>query len=158
MTTVVTISAQYLIFAVILIAVIAAAFSKKELWWSIIKLAVLSFGLAFLLAYIAGLIYYDTRPFIAEHIEPLVPHAANNGFPSDHTLAAMVTAAVIFVYCRWWGILLGALAILVGVARIYADLHYTVDIIASITIAIIATFVAWLTLRKVDRKFKHSAR
>lgn len=157
MTTLITITAQYLIFAVILMAVIAAAFSSKELWWSIIKLTVLSFGLAFLLAYIAGLLYYDTRPFVVEHIEPLVPHVASNGFPSDHTLAAMVAAAVIFVYRRWWGILLGVLAILVGVARVYADLHYPVDIIGSIVIAVIATFIAWLILRKVDKKFRYKS-
>jgi undecaprenyl-diphosphatase len=156
MTTLVTITGQYLIFVVAVIAIIAAIFSKKELWWSIVKLAVLSFGLGFLIAYIAGLLYYDARPFVVQHIEPLIPHEANNGFPSDHTLAAMVTAAVIFVYRRWWGVLLGVLGILVGVARIYAELHYPVDIVASIFIAVITTFCAWLILRKFDRKFKSS--
>ncbi|MGD0780421.1 MAG: phosphatase PAP2 family protein [Dehalococcoidales bacterium] len=156
MTELITIAGQYLIIVVGLIAVVATIFSEKTVRWSIIKLVILSFGLAFLIAYIAGMLYYDTRPFVVENIQPLIPHLPDNGFPSDHTLAATVTAAVIFVYRRKLGILLGVLGILVGVARIAAHLHYPIDVVASILIAVIATFCAWLTLKKFDRRFKSS--
>jgi undecaprenyl-diphosphatase len=152
----ITVIAQYLIIIVGLIAVVATVFSEKAVRWSIIKLAVLSLGIAFLIAYIAGMLYYDARPFVVEHIEPLISHQPDNGFPSDHTLAAMVTAAVIFVYRRKLGILLGILGIIVGIARIAAQLHYPIDIIVSILIAVIATFCAWLILKKLDRRFKRS--
>jgi len=157
MTVLITITAQYLIFVVVLIAIIVALLSEKKVRWSIIKLALLSFGLAFLIAYIAGLLYYNDRPFVVEHIEPLISHQPDNGFPSDHTLAAMTAAAVIFVYRRKLGILLGVLGLLVGIARIMAHLHYPVDIVASVFIAVIATFCAWLILKKFDRRFKRSA-
>jgi undecaprenyl-diphosphatase len=68
----------------------------------------------------------------------------------------MVAAAVIFVYRRKVGILLGVLGILVGVARVMAYLHHPIDIVASILIAVIATFCAWLILKKSDRKFRSS--
>jgi undecaprenyl-diphosphatase len=150
------VTGQYLIIIVGLIAILVTVFSEKAIRWSIIKLAVLSLGIAFLIAYIAGMLYYDARPFVVEHIEPLISHQPDNGFPSDHTLAAMVTAAVIFVYRRKLGILLGVLGIGVGIARIAAQLHYPIDIIGSILIAVIATFCAWLILKKLDRRFKRS--
>ncbi len=158
MSVFIAITGQYLIIVVGLIAIVAIILSEKSTWWSIIKLAILSFGIALLIAYIAGILYYDTRPFVVEHIEPLISHQPNNGFPSDHTLIAMVAAAVIFVYRRKLGILLGVLGILVGVARIMAYLHYPIDIVASIFIAFIATFCAWLVLKKFDRKFRRSPR
>jgi undecaprenyl-diphosphatase len=154
MTVLITIAGQYLIIVVGLIAVVATIFSEKTVRWSIIKLAILSFGLAFLIAYIAGILYYDARPFAVENIQPLIPHLPDNGFPSDHTLAATVTAAVIFVYRRKLGILLGVLGILVGVTRIMAYLHHPIDIVASILIAVIATFCALQILKKLDRRFK----
>jgi membrane-associated phospholipid phosphatase len=156
MNEIITVTAQYLIYIVGLIAIVVTLFSEKTVRWSIIKLAILSFGLAFLIAYIAGVLYYDARPFVVDHLEPLIPHAPNNGFPSDHTLAAMVTAAVIFVYRRRLGIVLGLLGILVGVARIMAYLHHPIDVVASILIAFSATFFAWLVLKKLDRRFKPS--
>jgi undecaprenyl-diphosphatase len=156
MSVLIPITAQYLIIIVGLIAVVATVFSEKSVRFSIIKLAVLSFGIAFLIAYIAGLLYYNARPFVVDNIEPLIAHQANNGFPSDHTLAAMVAAAVMFVYRRKLGILLGLLGILVGIARIMAYLHHPIDIVASILIAVSVTFFAWLILRKFDRRFKRS--
>jgi undecaprenyl-diphosphatase len=156
MTVLITIAGQYLIIVVGLIAVVATIFSEKTVRWSIIKLAILSFGLAFLIAYIAGILYYDARPFVVENIQPLIPHLPDNGFPSDHTLAATVAAVVIFVYRRKLGILLGVLGILVGVARIMAYLHHPIDIVASILIAVIATLCAWLILKNFDRRFKSS--
>jgi undecaprenyl-diphosphatase len=157
MTVLITIAGQYLVFVVLLIAIIVAILSEKTARWSIIKLAILSFGLAFLLAYIASLIYYDARPFVVDQVEPVIPHSPDNGFPSDHTLVAMTAAAVIFVYRRKLGILLGVLGILVGVARVFAGLHHSVDIVASVFIAVIAASCAWLILRKIDRNFKSSS-
>jgi undecaprenyl-diphosphatase len=157
MSVFIVITGQYFIFVVALIALIITIFSEKEVRWSIIKLAILSFGIAFLIAYIAGLLYYDARPFVVEHIEPLISHQPDNGFPSDHTLIAIVTASVIFVYRHKLGILLGVLGILVGVARILAYLHHPVDIVASVLISVIATFGAWLILKKFDQRFISSS-
>ena len=57
-----------------------------------------------------------------------------------------------FVYRRKLDILLG---VLVGIARIMVHLHYPIDIAGSILIAIIATFCAWMILKKLDRRFRH---
>lgn len=152
MDTLIVIGARYVIIAVGLLAVIATLLSQRTVRCNIIKLTLLSFPIAFLLALIADHLYYDTRPFVVEHIEPLIPHEAGNGFPSDHTLYAMVAATTLFVYRRKLGIFLGILAILIGVSRVMADVHYPIDIVGSIMIAIVATGLAWIIIKKVFRK------
>ena len=149
---VVIFTAKYLLFILAAIFVIATFLSRKSVRNSILKLAVFAFPLAYIIALIAGSLFYDTRPFVVEHVQPLIPHQPDNGFPSDHTLLAMVAAATMFVYRRNVGVLLAVLAILVGVSRVIAKVHHPVDIIASIAIAIIATFVAWLIVKKIFKR------
>ena len=147
--------AQYLVIVSGLIAVIAAVFSEKTVRNNIIKLAILSFVIAFLVAFVAGALYYDPRPFAAGNIEPLFPHQADNGFPSDHTLIAMVISSTVFVFRRKLGIVLGILGILVGISRVLSHVHHPIDIVGSVFIAIVATYIAWLVLRKVDKSFRN---
>lgn len=143
--------AKYLILVVALASAVFTLLSQRMVRNNILKLAVLSFPIAFLVALIASHFYYDTRPFVAENVEPLIPHAADNGFPSDHTLYAMVAAAIVFAYNRTIGILLVILAILVGVSRVMARVHYPVDIVGSMATAVAATSVGWIILKRVAR-------
>jgi undecaprenyl-diphosphatase len=152
MDTLIVIGAKYLLFVVAFLAVTATFLSGKTVRCNIIRLALLSFPIAYLLAFIAGQLFYDTRPFVVEHVEPLIPHGADNGFPSDHTLFAMVAAATIFVYRRKLGVFLGIVAVLVGVSRVFARLHYPVDIIGSMALAIAATGIAWIIVRRFFSK------
>ncbi len=153
MDTLIKIAGEYLIVAVGLIGVAAALLSKGKVRTGIIKLAILSFPIAFLAAWVAGHLYYDTRPFVVENVQPIIHHPPDNGFPSDHTLYAMVTAAVVFAYHRKIGLFLGILGIIIGIARVAGKVHHPVDIIGSIAIALAATGIAWLILRRVDRGF-----
>jgi membrane-associated phospholipid phosphatase len=64
----------------------------------------------------------------------------------------MVAAATIFVYRRKLGVFLGIVAVLVGVSRVFARLHYPVDIIGSMALAIAATGIAWIIVRRFFSK------
>lgn len=152
MDTLIIIGAKYAIIAVALLALVTTLLSERKVRCNIIKLAVLSFPIAFLLALLASHLYYDTRPFVVEHIEPLIPHEADNGFPSNHTLYAMVAATTLFVYRRKPGVFLAILAILIGVSRVMADVHYPIDIVGSILIAIVATGLAWIMIKKLCKR------
>ena len=152
MDALVIFGSKYLILAVGFIAVVATLFSERTVRNNILKLAILSFAIAFLIAFIAGYLFYDSRPFVVENVKPLIPHEPDNGFPSDHTLAAMVAATTLFVYHRKLGVLLVALAILVGVSRILARVHYPIDIAGGSAIAIAATCISWTILRYLFKK------
>ncbi len=152
MNSLIIIGAKYPIFAIIFIALAATALSEKTIRNRLVKLALLAIPIAFLIAFTGGQLFYNTRPFVVEHTEPLIAHVADNGFPSDHTLLAMVGAAVVFVYRRKLGVFLGILAVIVGVSRVFAKVHYPIDIVGSIVMAIAATCIAWTILRKFSKQ------
>jgi undecaprenyl-diphosphatase len=147
--TLVVFCAKYLIFILASIFVIVTLLSSRPSRNGILKLAILAFPLAYIMALIASHLFYDTRPFVVEHVQPLIPHQPDNGFPSEHTLLGMVAASSVFVYHRKLGVLLAVLGILVGVSRVIAKVHHPVDIVASIAIALAATLLAWIVVRKI---------
>lgn len=103
---------------------------------------------------IFGFFYNNPRPYVVEHIKPLIEHTADNGFPSGHTLISMTASAITFVYNRKLGIILGVLAIIVGGARVLAKVHHPVDILGSVVLAIGATYICLVLLKKVLPKVK----
>jgi membrane-associated phospholipid phosphatase len=141
--------ARYLICIIAVLAVVVALVSGRTARTRMIALAIVAFPVALLLTWVAGHLYYHTRPFVIEGVQPLIPHEPDNGFPSDHTMLAMTTSAIMFVYHRKVGLLLGILAILIGVSRVIAKLHYPIDILAGAAIAIASTGIAWMTLKRL---------
>ncbi len=92
----------------------------------------------FLLAKIGGALIDDPRPFVALHRSPLIPHEADNGFPSDHTLLGVSLALLILPVTRWLSLVALVAAILVGCARVACLIHSPLDIVGSIGMAVIA--------------------
>jgi membrane-associated phospholipid phosphatase len=105
-------------------------------------------GVAFLLAQIGTHLIDSPRPFLVSGQPPLIPSSVDNGFPSDHTLLLAVAAAVITLTNRWWGLLFWGLAVVVGLARIYAGVHHLVDVAGSLAIVLVA-FGVFLLLRQI---------
>ncbi len=110
--------------------------TNKNKFKSFILLSVISFPLIYLVAKLLGMIISDPRPFLITHTKPLIDSAIDNGFPSDHTLLTMALASIVFLYNRKLGIFLTVLALLVGIARVFAGVHHWLDIFGSICIAI----------------------
>lgn len=98
--------------------------------------------LAYAVARLGGLFVYHEQPFAVQGFEPLLPHAIDNSFPSDHMLVASVVAAVVSLRHRSVGLSLWIIAGVIGLARVAAGLHYPIDIIAAALIAVGAVFVA----------------
>lgn len=135
--------AKYLYLVIVAAAIVYIFFQSKELRWKIILCAAIALPLIYIVAKIVGYFYYDSRPFVVGEFTPLIPHSADNGFPSDHTLFASALAAVIFFFNRKLGIVLFALAFLVGVARVLAGVHHFIDIFGSIVIASVTTYIVF---------------
>ena len=107
-------------------------------------LSILSFLLITLVGKTLGFIISSPRPFVTENIQPLIDHAANNGFPSAYTLITIAIASVIFAYNNKLGIVLFAIALLVGTARVLAYIVHPIDIIGSALIGTSVTAVVFL--------------
>ena len=92
--------------------------------------ALISYGVALL----AGLLYYDPRPFVQGHFTPLIAHDAENGFPSDHALLVGCLSVIFSFFNRRLSIFLWTITLLVAYARVYVGVHHFVDVIASLII------------------------
>ncbi|OHA92170.1 MAG: hypothetical protein A3J09_01620 [Candidatus Zambryskibacteria bacterium RIFCSPLOWO2_02_FULL_51_21] len=118
----------------------------------LIYAAILTFALAFVLSNIARALYFNPRPFVVGGFEPLIPHAPDNGFPSDHALLFSAIASVAMFLDKRLSILLWILAAAVGFYRVYAGIHHVIDILASFGISILSAYVAYAIIHKLWNK------
>lgn len=142
MNSLIIFAAKYLIYILILIAAGYIAAQNKKRQKEILFLAAIILPVSYVVAKIASFFYYDPRPFVVGGFTPLIPHAADNGFPSDHTLLASAVAAVIFGFHKKFGTLLFVLAVLVGLGRVLAGVHHGLDVAGSIIITVTVAFSA----------------
>jgi undecaprenyl-diphosphatase len=122
------------------------------------KLAAVSAGFAGALALLAngvlGHLWYHARPF-ADHPKQtvlLVHHGADNSFPSDHASLAFAVAFAVLMFHRRLGIVLVAVAVGVGLDRIFVGVHYPVDVAASILVGLGAALVVTIPGRPYVRR------
>ncbi len=143
--------AEYLIAlpAIVLIVYFFLSPRIRRRWLALIS--VVSFPLAYAVGKVAGMFYNNPRPFVSDHIVPLVQHVSDNGFPSDHTLFAATMASVMFIFNRRFGIALYVIAIIIGISRVLAGVHHVVDIVGG---ALIAPVVVYITYRFLGRWFR----
>ncbi len=95
-------------------------------------------GVAYLLSKLATDLVSDPRPFIETGLPALIPSATDNGFPSDHTLLLGIVAATLYLVSWRVGLVFLGLAVIVGLARVYARVHHLADVLGSLLIVAIA--------------------
>lgn len=147
MTVLIKLCAQYLFAGAPLIvaAVLRAVPSerRRRLVLTAVVVAVLSVAMV----KVAGALYYDPRPFVAHHTVPLLPHQADNGFPSDHTTLTFDCAFLLLPYSAPAAAAAAAIGLAVGSARVMAGIHSPLDIIAGILFAALANLIARMLMR-----------
>jgi undecaprenyl-diphosphatase len=112
---------------------------------------------AVLLAKIAAKLYYYPRPFVTEHVKPLISHPADNGFPSDHALLTMTLTAITYYFSRKIAAIMLVFTILVGVARVLAKVHSPIDIAAGWAIGIVGAVAGYYAMRLLQKKYMKQA-
>lgn len=87
--------------------------------------------LATALDLVLGHFIHDRRPFVVLDTAPLVPHGNDNSFPSDHSaVAAYIAMSLVYLDATPWALVATVFALLIGLARVYALLHWPSDIVA----------------------------
>lgn len=120
--------------------VLAVAPQKDRVRFAV--LGTLGGAIAFVLSRLVKLMYFSSRPFTVDGIPPIIPHEADNGFPSDHALLAFTLAAIIYTQNRKVGIAFFIFAALIGIARVFLHIHSPIDIIGSLAISLITVLAA----------------
>jgi undecaprenyl-diphosphatase len=141
MNTLLLFGTKYLYLFIIAIAIVYFALQPRKKQKDIIILSTIYLPLSYIFAKIIGYFYYNPRPFVIGHFQPLVAHIADNGFPSDHMLLSSAIASILFIYNKKIGLLAWIIAFFVGLSRVSAGLHHWTDIIGSALIAILVMLI-----------------
>ncbi|HUY05245.1 MAG TPA: phosphatase PAP2 family protein [Candidatus Paceibacterota bacterium] len=143
-------TARYLFVLPIIVLGIYFIMRPRSEWKRMTLFAIPAGLLAYALGVLGGHFYFNPRPFVVLHFTPLIPHAPDNGFPSDHTLFVSAFATVGMFWSKRLGITLWAIAILVGAARVYTGLHHPIDVLGGMAFALIGVS-GWYAVLKYAR-------
>jgi undecaprenyl-diphosphatase len=135
--------ASYLYIVLLFIALVWFLFQTRAAKLEMISWGIVALPVMYILLIIAGVVYYNARPFDVGHFTPLIPHSPDNGFPSDHTLLCSATSSIVFFYNKKMSAVLWASTALVGASRVYTGLHHATDITASVLLATIVGYLTW---------------
>jgi len=145
--------AKYLYLFAIAAAIIYFFKQPKAIRKEIAVLAVIALPAIYLVAKAIAFFYYDPRPFVLGNFTPLIPHAADNGFPSDHTLLAAAFAAIFYPFNKKFSVLLWLLTLFIAVSRVYVGIHHFIDIFGSLAIAIVVTMLTYRLILIFKNRF-----
>jgi undecaprenyl-diphosphatase len=89
----------------------------------------------FVVTSIIRFLYFHPRPFIVMQVHQLIPESGSS-FPSGHAAFFFALSAVTYLSNRKLGWTLFVLSLLMGLARIYAGVHWPLDIVGGIIVGI----------------------
>lgn len=114
------------------------AFIQK---WKEIILVFFSGALAWFLAYILKFLFHTFRPFdIFPTITSLIPETGY-AFPSGHATFFMALAFALFFNHKKVGYVFIIFALLIGIARIIAGVHFPIDILGGYILGFLIAFL-----------------
>ena len=105
--------------------------------------ALASMALSNSVVFILNFFYFRPRPFVDNDVSLLFYEPTDSSFPSNAVAAVFGLAFGIWGVNRRLGYFALAAAILYGLARVYAGVHYPLDILAGAAIAAPVTYLVF---------------
>ena len=105
--------------------------------------ALSSMGLSGLTVFILNMFYFRPRPFVELDVNLLFYQPTDSSFPSNSAATAFGMAFGIWGVNRKVGWFTIAVAGLYGLARVYAGVHYPLDILGGAAIAAVVTYAVF---------------
>lgn len=138
---VIVFGARYLIYVLFATAAICMGVLIWRRNWRPVILFVTTLAVAFGLLIVTSQLYPADRPFIEHDITQLISHDDTPSFPSNHMTSAFTIALALLVFTRYkkigWTAIVVACAI--GFSRIFAGVHYPLDILGAVAVGLVAT-------------------
>ncbi|RMW99909.1 phosphatase PAP2 family protein [Legionella jordanis] len=116
-------------------------------------LAFCSCFIALTLSWIISLLWYHPRPFMMGVGHTYMIHAPDSSFPSDH-MTALCAISFIFLWKEpgsFITISLIFMALVVGWARIYTGVHFPLDILGGIAVALLSSGIVMCLSSLIER-------
>jgi len=141
--------AQWLIYILFATAIGCIGYAAYKKQWRSVVLCAVTLVASFAILLVLSKLFVSDRPFVNHTITQLLPHAANQSFPSDHATASFTLALAVLVFTRFKtiGWLLLLVAATVGFARIYTGVHYPLDVIGGLGTALVGTGLALIVAK-----------
>lgn len=143
--------AKYLVYIFVLIIIILWFTNKKNKNTSLYVFYATILGL--IINYIVTIFYFHPRPFMINLGTQLIKHSIGTSLPSDHT-TILLSIAIMLIYfknTKKLGIILTIFGLLGGISRIFCGVHFPLDIIASIFVALISTYTIYKLIPKLEK-------
>lgn len=106
------------------------------------------------ISFAIGALFPTPRPFLIPLGHQLIAHRESPSFPSNHGLVMFTYAAAMLALRHWrHAICIGIAGLIVAWSRIYLGIHFPLDMVGALILAIGATWMA----RSIDRRFGRSA-
>ena len=139
-----TFFAEYLPYILIVIVVFLGLQSRKWFWTA--GLSIIAAGVTRLIIKpLFVTVYARPRPFVEdEAIHTLVKTFSfenTQSFPSGHEIFFSAIATVMYVHDKRWGIFFFVCAVLMGIARVAAGVHYPSDILGGLVLGVFTGIV-----------------
>ena len=87
-----------------------------------------------------GALWFHDRPFAVGIGDTFLAHAPTSSFPSNHGTIMMVTALMLATSAarpaRRWGLVLLPLAVLVAWSRVFVGVHWPLDMLGALVLAV----------------------
>lgn len=102
--------------------------------------ALFACGVSFLIAVLIKHFFPTIRPYVLDgRGTDVLIRPTDGAFPSEHTTLAFALAVTVFMHDKKVGLLFLISALVIGVARVLANVHYPIDIVGG---AFLGTIVA----------------
>jgi len=133
--------ADYLLYIVLALIFIGLFIKRSRLM--AVSTAVAVFIARIIFAEPLKQIFHQARPYVVlENVNKLInEHGDYASFPSGHAVIFFAVATAVFLFNRKLGIFAFFIALLVGIARVYAGVHWPIDIVAGGVIGILAGII-----------------
>ncbi len=146
LTIFITIYSCYLFFIMYLIGYFYIFFNFKQYGYKTLVKYILVPLITIIIAKILRKKINSKRPFEKMNIVSLVKHKGGNSMPSNHSASAMVLAISLTYIIPQYAMVFIILAIITGVFRIIAGLHYPIDVLFGFFIGILIGVLGFFIL------------
>lgn len=103
----------------------------------------------FVFTEIISFFYFRPRPFVENGLNPLIDHAPTASFPSGHAAFYFALSAGVYSFNKKAGLWFFGGSLIVGLARVFAGLHYFSDIFGGFAVG----FLSYLLVKNLSKKF-----
>lgn len=144
---------QYLLIGILLYA----SFKLRYVDRIVVLLAFISAIFSrFVLTTAIRLFYERPRPFVAMQIDPLISMDISkyfDSFPSGHAAFFFAFAMAVYFYNKRLGAWLFVGAAVIGLARVFAGVHWLSDIIGGALVGILGAWIIWKFWPRILKAF-----